>query len=43
MLQKWPIALPQLKAGKMSDNLLDEIRQILCTDQMKKLKKKIAI
>ena len=29
MLQKLPIALAQVKAGKTSKNLLDKIRQII--------------
>ena len=29
MLQRLPIALAQLKAGKTSENLLNEIRQII--------------
>ena len=29
MLQKLPIALTQVKAGNLSENLLNEIRQII--------------
>ena len=29
MLQRLPIALAQVKAGNISDNLLNEIRQII--------------
>ena len=29
ILQRLPIALPQVKAGKTSENLLNEIRQII--------------
>ena len=29
MLQKLPIALPQVKVGNSSENLLNEIRQII--------------
>ena len=29
MVQRLPIALPQVKAGKTSENLLNEIRQII--------------
>ena len=29
MLQRFPIALPQVKAGNTSENLLNEIRQVL--------------
>ena len=29
MLQRLPIALPQVKAGNTSENLLNEIRQVL--------------
>ena len=44
MLQKLSIALAQAKAGNTSENLLDEIRQvicILCMEQEKLLKKYI--
>ena len=30
MLQRLPIALAQLTAGNTSENLLNEIRQIIC-------------
>ena len=44
MLQRLPIALAQVKAGNNSENLLNEIRQIvysliLCINQKKSLKK----
>ena len=41
MLQRLPIALTQVKAGNTSENLLNEIKQIiiLCIDQKKLLKK----
>ena len=41
MLQILPIALAQVKAGNNSENLLNEIRQIvyLCVNQKKLLKK----
>ena len=29
MLQRWPVALAQIKAGNTSENLLNEIRQII--------------
>ena len=29
MLQRWPITLPQVKAGNNSENLLNEIREIV--------------
>ena len=31
MLQRLPIALAQIKAGNTSENLLNEIRQIICS------------
>ena len=31
MLQRLPIALAQVKAGNNSQNLLNEIRQIVCS------------
>ena len=31
MLQRLPISLAQLKAGHISENLLNEIRQIICS------------
>ena len=39
MLQRLPIALAQVKAGNNSENLLNEIRQILYINQKKSLKK----
>ena len=41
ILQRLPIALAQVKAGKTCENLLKEIRQIilLCIKQMELLKK----
>ena len=41
MLQRLPIALAQVKAGNNSENLLNEIRQIVyfCISQKKLLKK----
>ena len=40
MLQRLPIALAQVKAGNNSENLLNEIRQIIpCINQKKLLKK----
>ena len=40
MVQRLPIALVQVKAGNTSENLLNEIRQIiLCINQKKSLKK----
>ena len=39
MLKRLPIALEQVKAGNNSESLLNEIRQILCIDQKKLLKK----
>ena len=44
MLQRLSIALAQAKAGNTSENLLDEIRQvicILCMEKEKLLKKYI--
>ena len=40
MLQRLPIALVQVKAGNTSENLLNEIRQIIrfCIEQKKSLK-----
>ena len=29
MLQRWPVVLAQLKAGKTSEHLLNKIRQII--------------
>ena len=31
MLQRLPIALARVKAGNTSENLLNEIRQIICS------------
>ena len=31
MLNKLPIALVQVKAGNTSENLLNEIRQVICS------------
>ena len=31
MLQGFPIALVQVKVGNMSENLLNEIQQIICS------------
>ena len=39
MLKRLPIALAQKKAGNNSESLLYEIRQIVCIDQKKLLKK----
>ena len=42
MLQRLPIALAQVKAGKNSENLLNEIRQILFSlYQSKEIIKKV--
>ena len=41
MLQRFPIALAQVKAGNNSESLLNEIRQIHCINQNKSLKKYI--
>ena len=45
MLQRLPMVLAQIKAGNTSENLLNEIRQIinLCIEQKKLLKKYITI
>ena len=45
MLQRLPIALPQVKAGNTSETLLNEIRQIIYSfiDQKKLLGKYIKI
>ena len=42
MLQRLPIALAQVKAGNNSENLLNEISQILCINE-KQLRKKYII
>ena len=42
MLQRLPIALAQVKAGNNSENLLNEIRQIIYSlYQAKKISKKV--
>ena len=42
MLQKFPIALAQVKAGNNSENLLSEIRQIIYSlYQSKEITKKV--
>ena len=42
MLQRLPIALAQVKAGKNSENSLNEIRQIVCSlNQSKQITKKV--
>ena len=42
MLQRLPIALPQVKAGNNSENLLNEIRQIIYSlYQSKEITKKV--
>ena len=42
MLQRLPISLTQVKAGKNSENLLNEIRKIVyCLYQSKELTKKV--
>ena len=42
MLQRLPIALAQVKAGNKSENLLNEIRQIVCSlCQSKEITKKV--
>ena len=44
MLQRFPIALAQVKAGNNSENLLNEIRQIICSlYQSKEITKKVYI
>ena len=41
MLQRFPVALAQVKAGNTSENLLNEIRQIIYSlYQAKKITKK---
>ena len=42
ILQRLPIALAQVKAGNNSENLLNEISQILCINE-KQLRKKYII
>ena len=42
MLQRWPLALAQVKAGNNSENLLSEIRQIVYSlYQSKEITKKV--
>ena len=42
MLQRWPIALAHVKAGNTSENLVNEIRQIIYSlYQAKKITKKV--
>ena len=42
MLQRWPLALAQVKAGNDSENLLSEIRQIVYSlYQSKEITKKV--
>ena len=42
MLQRLPIALAQIKADNNSENLLNEIRQIICSlYQSKEITKKV--
>ena len=42
MLQRWPLALAQVKAGNDSENLLSEIRQIVyLLYQSKEITKKV--
>ena len=42
MLQRLPIALAQVKAGNNSENLLNEIRKIVCSlYQSKEITKKV--
>ena len=42
MLQKFPIALAQIKAGNNSESLLEEIREIVyCLYQSKEITKKV--
>ena len=42
MLQRLPIALPQVKAGNNSQNLLNEIRQVIyLLYQSKEINKKV--
>ena len=42
MLQRFPISLAQIKAGNNSQNLLNEIRQIVCSlYQSKEITKKV--
>ena len=41
MLQRLPIALPQVKAGNICENLLNEIRQIYFLYREKEVTKKL--
>ena len=42
MLQRLPIALPQIKAGNNSDSLLNQIKQIVYSlNQSKEITKKV--
>ena len=42
MLQRLPIALTQIKVGNISESLLNEIRQIVCSlYQSKEITKKV--
>ena len=42
MIQRLPIALAQVKEGNNSENLLNEIRQVVCSlYQSKKITKKV--
>ena len=42
MLQRLPIALAQVKAGNNSENLLNEIKRIVCSlYQLKEITKKV--
>ena len=42
MVQRLPIALAQVKVGNTSVNLLDEIRQIICSSyRAKQIAKKV--
>ena len=43
MLQRLPIALAQVKAGNTSENLLNEIRQIICSLYQKNIAKEYVI
>ena len=41
MLQRLPIALAPVKEGNTSENLLNEIRQIICSLYQKNIAKKV--
>ena len=43
MLQRLPIALAQVKAENTSENLLNEIRQIICSLYQKNIAKEYVI